>query len=140
MTRVDFYVLEEAADATVTACRLAEKAYQRHQRVMIQAADAANAKLLDDRLWTFRQGSFVPHALLDSPDAEVAPVLVGTADPGRGCDQVLINLGAEVPLYFSRFERLAEIVPAGDESRLSGRARYRFYRDRGYPLAQHRIA
>ena len=48
MTRVDFYVLEEAADATVIACRLAEKAYQRHQRVMIQAADAANAKLLAD--------------------------------------------------------------------------------------------
>lgn len=140
MTRVDFYVLEEPADAAVIACRLAEKAYQRRQRVMIQAADEAGATLLDDRLWSFRQGAFVPHALLDSPDAETAPVLVGTADPGRGCDQVLINLGAEVPMYFSRFERLAEIVPPGDGHRQAGRERYRFYRDRGYPLEQHRIA
>ena len=34
MTRVDFYVLEEPADAAVIACRLAEKAYQRRQRVI----------------------------------------------------------------------------------------------------------
>ena len=54
-------------------------------------------------------------------------------------NEVLINLSAEVPLIFSHFERVAEIIPEGEENRNSGRERFRFYRDRGYPLQSHNI-
>ena len=51
---------------------------------------------------------------------------------------VLINLSSEVPLFFSRFERVTEIIGLLDKA--SGRERFRFYRDRGYPLKSHTIA
>jgi DNA polymerase-3 subunit chi len=54
-----------------------------------------------------------------------------------GPAEVLVNLHPEPPPFFSRFERLAEIVAADDDALAAGRARYRFYRERGYELRQH---
>ena len=59
-------------------------------------------------------------------------------DPGSEND-VLINLASEVPMFFSRFDRVSEIVDADPQVRELGRQRYRFYRDRGYPLESHQI-
>jgi DNA polymerase III subunit chi len=50
---------------------------------------------------------------------------------------VLVNLHPEPPPFFSRFERLAEIVGASEDDLLAGRARFRFYRERGYDMRQH---
>ncbi len=48
--------------------------------------------------------------------------------------QLLISLHDETPSYFSRFERVIEIVGADEADSLRGRARFKFYRDRGYEL------
>ena len=50
---------------------------------------------------------------------------------------MLLNLHAEPPPFFSRFERLAELVAADERNVAAGRARFRFYRERGYELRQH---
>ena len=50
---------------------------------------------------------------------------------------MLINLGSDVPTFFGRFDRVAEIVL--DPERDLGRERYRHYRDRGYPLQHHEL-
>jgi DNA polymerase-3 subunit chi len=47
---------------------------------------------------------------------------------------VLVNLAPQVPEFFSRYERVAEVVDANAERRELSRERYRFYRDRGYKL------
>jgi DNA polymerase-3 subunit chi len=52
---------------------------------------------------------------------------------------VLINLAAEVPEFFSRYERVAEVVDADAVRREQSRERYRFYRDRGYKLNTHQV-
>jgi DNA polymerase-3 subunit chi len=48
--------------------------------------------------------------------------------------QVLVNLSRETPAHFARFERMFEIVSTDDDDLLAGRARYRQYQQRGYPL------
>ncbi|MEJ2644677.1 MAG: DNA polymerase III subunit chi, partial [Gammaproteobacteria bacterium] len=58
--------------------------------------------------------------------------------PETDCD-VLINLAAEVPLFFSRFERVAELIGNNEENKQQGRQRYRFYKDRGYTLDTHNL-
>ena len=50
---------------------------------------------------------------------------------------MLLNLHAEPPPFFSRFERLAELVASDERNVAAGRARFRFYRERGYELRQH---
>ena len=59
-------------------------------------------------------------------------------EPEGECE-VLINLDSDVPLFFSRFERVAEILDQDPQTRQKGRERYRFYRDRGYDLNTHEI-
>jgi DNA polymerase-3 subunit chi len=143
MTRVDFYVLDEPSSQArlKCACRIAEKAYQLENRVYIHVPDQNEARLLDDLLWTFRDRSFVPHALAQDGAARDVAVLIGSeedAEPPDGED-LLINLGSQVPLFFSRFRRVAEIVTEDPAQRRSGRDRFRFYRDRGYDLHTHQL-
>lgn len=144
MTRVDFYVLEDAADRARErfACRLVEKAWRLQHKIYLHAASAQEAQRVDELLWTFRDGSFVPHALesveLDDALAKATPVRIGAGkEPGFDAD-LLINLDRAVPLFFSRFERVAEIV-AGEDDKAAARERFRFYRDRGYTLEYHQI-
>jgi DNA polymerase-3 subunit chi len=64
-----------------------------------------------------------------------------------GCEQepasehwdLMINLADHVPEYFSRYERVAELVDGHPQRRDLGRDRYRFYRDRGYKLNTHQM-
>ena len=142
MTRIDFYITPEAhADARLaTACRLADKAFRLGHRVYIHADSAQQCGALDDLLWTFRAGSFVPHAQADAADAADCAVLIGHREAPGGFDDVMVNLAAEVPPFFSRFERVAEVVVQHAEQAVDARERYRFYRDRGYTLNTHRLA
>ena len=65
MTKVDFYVLGTSGDRARQhfACRLAEKAYRLDNTIHIRTIDQRAAEQLDELLWTFRDGSFVPHEL-----------------------------------------------------------------------------
>ena len=51
-----------------------------------------------------------------------------------------VNLRADPPSFFSRFERLAEIVGIDETDVEAGRTRFRFYRERGYELRTHSLA
>lgn len=140
MTRVDFYVLD-TADETArlrVVCRLADKIFGLGQQVHIHASDADQARHIDRLLWTFQDISFLPHQLAGQ-DTPSAPVSIGHDQMPPAGGDVLINLAAETPPFFSRFERVAEVVDEQPAIRSGGRARYRFYRDRGYPLQHHRL-
>lgn len=139
MTRVDFYVLPDAdpAQRPLLACRLAEKAYGQGLKVYIHTASEGEALLLDELLWTFRAGSFLPHALHHAVADEAPPILLGHDHEPAAHTDVLINLGAEVPRFFGRFARVAELVDQRPELLAQSRERFRFYRERGYELNTH---
>ncbi len=141
MTRVDFYILKEADEKArpLFACKLADKVYHLGQRVFIHTASDAQSRMLDDLLWTFKQNSFLPHNLYEAGQADPPPILVGhDSEPDQNTD-VLINLAPDVPLFFSRFERVAEVIDGNDTRKTEGRERYRFYRERGYELQSHNL-
>ena len=142
MTRVDFYLLPDVdIDAKYRfACRLALRAIHAGRRVHVRTASAEAAGMLDELMWSYPEDRFVPHAVADGPDADAAdadaaPIRIGHAEPAPGPDQVLVNLADDVPAFFGRFERVAEVIT--EPERASGRARYRHYRERGYPLFHH---
>ncbi len=142
MPQVDFYVLSssDSASRQSFACRLAEKAWKAGHRVFIRVDDAAQAAMLDDRLWTFRQGSFVPHILADNHETDpLATVLIGTGTAPADHRDLLVNLTAAVPEDWHAFQRIAEIVDEDEAVRRAGREKYRFYRNQGIEPATHRI-
>ena len=139
MTRVGFYVLNTADSARrlpLTA-RLADKAFHQGHRVYINAETESQARELDALLWSFRDSSFLPHAL--HGDAGDEPVVIAWGqDPGAH-DDLLINLQLEVPRFFSRFRRVAELVTQDPDSLAALRKSWQFYRDRGYRMDKHDI-
>ena len=165
MTRIDFYILAESdpQSRALFACRLADKAYRMNKPIYIHTESAQQAAHMDDLLWTFSQGSFLPHALSHqiTGDDMIPPIIVGHSSElptthtdvlvsrEAGCRErpviqpnaaLLINMASDVPLFFSHFERVAEIIDQNPAQKQAGRERYRFYRDRGYDLQSHNIA
>ena len=138
MTSIDFYF--NAEDRFQVACRLAGKALAQKKRLLIYAPDPQAATRIDRMLWTSPAIGFVPHCALHDPLAGETPVLIAS-DPGEAGDcGLLLNLGADCPPHFERFERLLEVVPADEAGRQAGRERYRFYQARGYKIASHDLA
>jgi DNA polymerase-3 subunit chi len=141
--QVDFYILEAAAarEWLRTACRLAEKAWHKGHRVFIHTDSRETARTIDDMLWTYRQDSFVPHALygdrLNVAPESLEPVLVGDGSAQPADIDVLINLSETVPPFAHTSARVAEIVAGEESARRAGRIRYRDYRDRGIAIQQH---
>lgn len=139
MTRVDFYILPDM-DTTARhrfACRLANRAVESGQSVHVHVPDEDAERDLDELMWAYPGHRFLPHAVAADPNAARAPVSISRVAPGADRDQLLINLSDDVPAFFGRFERVAEIVVAAQRD--AGRERYRYYRDRGYPLHHHEL-
>jgi DNA polymerase-3 subunit chi len=140
--RVDFYVSEAAgADARLRlACRVAEKAYLAKQTVVVLIDDPEALRRFDEMLWTFGDGSFVPHDTVTTPGASCdAPVALTTgALPATHAD-VLLNLGATVPASFEKFARVAEFLDGRPEVRAAGRERFKAYRGKAIEPQTHNV-
>lgn len=142
MTRIDFYVLpgDDPHSRRLLACRLTEKAYRMGLKVYIHTASQEEDGIMDDLLWTFRQGSFIPHTITASPaERQDIAVVIGHTAPPDDIGDLLINLGRETPAAFERFERMAELVDQDEVLRQSGRRRYRIYKEQGHTLETHHL-
>ena len=142
MARIDFYVV--AGDGDIArqrfACRLAEKAYRHKNSVHIEVADLSAAHVLDEMLWTFRDGSFVPHDVIEPGTSEAAsPVTIGTHPPKQLKPDLVINLTDTLLEGTDTFARIAEIVTSDEGSKSRSRKHFATYRDAGHSLETHKI-
>lgn len=140
MTEVAFHF--NAPEKLAYACRLLRKAVASGAKIVV-TGEPGLLRELDVALWTFAPLEFVPHCYAPAAgDAVLAASPVVLADTARQTphQQVLVNLGAEVPEGFERFERLIEVVSQEDEDRQQARARWKHYCDRGYAITRHDLA
>lgn len=141
LIRVDFYLLTAAEPDAVglVACRLLEKAYQRGHRVFVYCENQKDAEDLDERLWTFKDDSFIPHHLQGEGPEPAPPVQIGYGPEPRGFNDILLNLSSTIPPYYSRFRRIMEVVAANDAAKEISRTHYREYRAQHCELHTHPI-
>ncbi len=146
MTQIDFYILPGTSsdERLELVCRLAEKAAKRRQRLFIHTESERMSHLLDEKLWSFRDDSFVPHQVVEKTEAveghiEEEHILISHRYEPDGSRSVLINLATDVPYFFSRFDRTLEIINDEGDIKTRGRERWNFYKHRGYPLNHHRL-
>jgi DNA polymerase-3 subunit chi len=133
--KVDFYLLAatDARSRLVAACRLAEKAYYQGLKVAVRTASPGETAEIDDALWTFADGSFVPHGIWPAePEfAGATPVLIGHSALPQSHRDVLINLTADAPADFSSYARICEVVGGDEDAKRHARTRWRLYREAG---------
>jgi len=139
VAQVDFYVLDKFDEHSryTLACKLAEKAWRLENTIHIHTMSQADAERLDELLWTFRDGSFVPHELVSSGNP--APVSIGYDSNTIESRDLLINLCDEIPALANTFPRIAELVTSEENCRQKSRKRYAIYRDQGHILEMHKI-
>lgn len=135
MTRIDFHF--NAPDKLGYGCRLVRKIYRAGQRVVVCCDDVERLKRFDEALWTFSQLDFIPHVMASDALAARTPVVLTAAGGELPHHDVLVNLGDTMPPFFASFERLIEVVTGDPDDRERARSRFRFYKDRGYPMSTH---
>ena len=140
--RVDFYVTSDAGEPARLrlACRIAEKAYLAKQKVLVLCDDAEVLRRFDELLWTFGDGSFVPHDTVTAAGSPCdTPVALTTGALPADHTDVLVNLGNAVPASFEKFARVAEFLDARPEVRAAGRDRFKIYRGKSIEPQTHSV-
>jgi len=133
MTKIDFYT--GSTDKLRTACQLSHKAMQNGMRVLLHTPDADTADTLDRLLWQYPVTAFIPHCRSHQQEAATMPVVLGhDHEMTPPHSELLISLYPECLPFFSRFQRVIEIIGQDEDDVRLGRERFSFYRDRGYEL------
>lgn len=138
--QVDFYLLASASlDASHLACKLALMAWERGHSIDILTANPAEAAALDELMWRYPEGRFLPHERAAGGTGGRAPVRIHERPPPGDAD-VIINLTTEPLAAPGRCTRLLEIVPYRPAERQASREKFRAYRDQGFEPATHEIS
>jgi DNA polymerase-3 subunit chi len=138
LTRIFFY--HDAVNRIATAVALLGKACRQGKAVLVYAPDAEMAEALDRQLWIVPPTGFIPHVRDTSPLAAETPIVITTDAAAGAWNERLLNLSAEVPPAFSRFESVIEVVGSDDGEKRAARERVRFYKDRGYAIQYFDLA
>jgi DNA polymerase-3 subunit chi len=136
--RVDFYLLPTSTteEAFRYACRLAEKSYLSEQKTFLWMASEEDALRINDILWTFKDISFIPHALYEGNENAVEPVLIGFKQAPSSGD-VFINLTEHIPQVSAQFKRIIELVSDQPALIANSRKKYRLYQKNESEIFSH---
>lgn len=158
MAEVSFYILptESLQDRYLFACKLIEKAYRSGCFCYVLTDSPEQSRTIDDLLWTFRAGSFIPHQIYTgelpdiardgeyaagSPGASAAVekvILIGSLNAPEHWQKVLFNLSSRYPDVGSQTERILEILDNSETTKEAGRNRYRQYQQSGMKITTHK--
>lgn len=141
MPKIDFYLIPSPSEEErlVFACRLIEKAYKQQHRVYIHTENQAVAHQLDELLWTYREDSFLPHNLYGEGPESAPPIQIGHNTVPDKYRDILINLSATVPAFYTQFSRILELIPNDPTAQAAGRERYKSYRTANCEITTHKL-
>jgi DNA polymerase-3 subunit chi len=140
MLKIDFYILEESVQPWMHfVCGLVEAAYTAKQSVYIHHPSQEEASRLDAALWTYKDISFLPHQLCLPTDLQFAPIGIGHGSAPVFYQETLFNLSSDIPVFYTQFKQVIEIVLPGPTVQQLARSRYRQYRDQGHQVNTHKI-
>lgn len=142
MAEVSFYILpsESTQERYEFACKLIEKAYRSGCFCYVLTDNAEQSQKIDDLLWTFRAGSFIPHQIYTGELPAIEKViLIGSHDVPENWQKTVINLSSHCPEQFDKIERILEILDNSEATKEPGRNRYRQYQQSGVNITTHKI-
>ena len=142
MAEVSFYILSSALlqERYLFACKLIEKAYRNGQFCYILTDSDEQSQLLDDLLWTFRAGSFIPHEIYtgQAPSTDKV-ILIGSVKAPEHSQGLLFNLSSKYPEDISNTKRILEILDNCEITKAAARNRYRQYQQAGMSVTTHNM-
>ena len=137
MAEVSFYILptQSQQERLLFACKLIEKAYRSGCFCYVLTDTAGQSQQIDNLLWTFRAGSFIPHQLYTGDIPATEQVLIGSLPAPAQWQKTVINLSSQC----ANAERVLEILDNSEATKAVGRDRYRYYKEAGHTLNTHKM-
>jgi DNA polymerase-3 subunit chi len=132
MTRIDFYF--NVNDKQKLLAGLVETAITKRRQVAILAENEVMATHVSEYLWQENPTSFLPNVTANHLHAARSRIVIGLQADSFMLDDMLINLASNESSVFSRFTQLVELVGTDEQDKVAARARFKFYRDRGYEI------
>ena len=139
MTQITFYLLDNhPLSPEQFACRLVDKAWRSGLPMHIHTVNEQSCQFMDQLLWSWREYSFLPHAIMNDDDSDQhCPITLGFRQPTTAQKPLLINLSPEVPDFFRDFSRVCEVVVQHPDQKAISRAKFRAYRQTGIEPEVH---
>jgi DNA polymerase-3 subunit chi len=135
MTRVRYIKLHKAEKAR-HLCELAEEFTLTGRRVLITVQDENQGVTLDRFMWSWKKGSFIPHAYDNGAvDCLDEPVVIGTCERNPNGARILI-MGKPCGVSFARqFDEVIDFAELYDQELAeASRRRYAEFRGAGFEL------
>lgn len=132
MTRVTFY--SNLTDKQQALMVLLQRALAKKNKVTVMVDEEASAKACSASIWQADTTAFLPNVLATDQYTEMTPIVIDWQEKQLCQDDILINLSQKQLTSFSRFRHLIELVSNEEQDKTAARARFKFYRDRGYEI------
>jgi len=119
--------------------KLLEKAYAGGFRTIVLAEDEEKVDRLNTILWTYEEGSFLPHGSAKDAEPEKQPIFLTSTPPETGGEkQILCITSGQLSRATDAFERVLDIFDGSHDDQLSAaRARWKIYKEQGVSLVYH---
>jgi DNA polymerase-3 subunit chi len=118
VTDILFYHLETQPLERVLPLLL-EKTLERGWRAVVETASPERAAALDAMLWTYRDDSFLPHAVAGEGNEADQPVLIALDDANPNGAAVRFFVDRAVPASGAGYERIVYIFSGHDPDAVS---------------------
>jgi DNA polymerase-3 subunit chi len=136
MTRVEFVKLKRPEKAR-HLCELAEQFFNDGYKILIIVNDENQAVTLDRFMWSWRKGSFIPHAYNNGAvDCLDEPIIIEITECNPHGAEILI-MGRPCSFEFmNHFRHVIDFAEVYDQQLASdARQRYASYREAGFAVA-----
>jgi DNA polymerase-3 subunit chi len=118
MTEVLFYHLEtQPLDRVLPV--LIEKSLERDWHVVVETGSEARAEAIDNLLWTYRDDSFLPHALAGGDADHLQPVLITTRPHNPNEAEIRFFVDRAVPTDVAGYQRVVYMFSGHDPDAVS---------------------
>lgn len=114
--------------------KLLERAISGGYRVLLAVESDERGEQLNQLLWTYDPGSFLPHGSDKEAQPEQQPILISTStNPVNSSNLLMVTDGRCVK--YSGFERILDVFDGNDGvATTSARVRWKEYKDIGHEL------
>lgn len=138
MTEIAFYHLERT-NLEGALAKLLEKALAGGLRSVVKAGSEERVEALCAALWTYEQGSFLPHGSARDGNGPDQPVWLTAGDDNPADATVLFLTDGAESEKIEGFDRCLELFDGRDESALErARGHWKQYKDAGHDLTYWR--
>jgi DNA polymerase-3 subunit chi len=132
-----YFVETRANEQRVALCRWVERFFEEGKKVQVVADSTMAAQHLDQLLWTYSEGSFIPHRIYDAKtsDSLIEPVVITIGEVRLEEFEILLCDGPANLHFMKQYPVAVHFILRDDEDRKQeSRLMWQSARDQGVQL------